>query len=355
MAPVAFGAEAEPAGLGGGAKIAAAALPSAASPLATCPAQEVAAASLASGPPQRRVRRGGANPVAPAKGRVPFHGLLSSRPSSDAGEAAPVASAASSQFTFKEGVAINQELAEENAALKRQLTALRHLLLHDVAAAEAADAGRRRRRATAPAPVSPLTTTDSVLEMGGTGGEFELRMLPRLQAAQCAGQRTSRPSSTAVMDCSAGWSSRPPRQSGTPALDCHGEQDFNALGLVVAGYEDLPDCPRLPSPTVSEYEELFRHYCPAAETPPTSAPGAQSPASGSGSGTGHNGKQTPGAAAGPRAAAASAPTADPRQPPERAPERTKILIPARPDDEEQNIHQKRGAGACGIQGACNVM
>ncbi|CAK0845870.1 unnamed protein product [Prorocentrum cordatum] len=263
--------------------------------------------------------------------------------------------AAPAEFTFNESAVNKDPLAEENAALKRQLSTLRHLLLHDADAADAADAGqRRRRRATTPA--TPLPTSDSVLEMGGSGGEFELRMLPRLQAAQHQeAERSSRPSSTAVVDCSPGRPSRSARQSGTPALDCFGEQDRMVSTCsgwwLVATRTCLIALVSPGRPTASEYEELFQHYCPAAEAAPASATGSRSPAAGSSSAACRR-AQTPGEAAGPSGAGAAGAPAACLWPP---PERTKILLPARSDD-EQSLHPKRGDATCGLHGgSCSVM
>ncbi|CAK0845868.1 unnamed protein product [Prorocentrum cordatum] len=265
--------------------------------------------------------------------------------------------AAPAEFTFNESAVNKDPLAEENAALKRQLSTLRHLLLHDADAADAADAGqRRRRRATTPA--TPLPTS----------GTACWRWAARAASSSCGCSRGCRPPSTrrpsaragrapprSWTDCSPGRPSRSARQSGTPALDCFGEQDRMVSTCsgwwLVATRTCLIALVSPGRPTASEYEELFQHYCPAAEAAPASATGSRSPAAGSSSAACRR-AQTPGEAAGPSGAGAAGAPAACLWPP---PERTKILLPARSDD-EQSLHPKRGDATCGLHGgSCSVM
>jgi len=130
--------------------------------------------------------------------------------------------------------------------------------------------------------------------------------------------------------------------------------DCDGLGLATGDLEDLPDCPRLPSPTISEYEELFRHYHPYG------TPAAATPAGSSGdasrSAGGRSGEPTPtpaclekGAPEAQRGAIAEDP-----QPVDWTAERLKIPIP-RKSLEEQEVNLKRGDGVCGAKGSCSCM
>jgi hypothetical protein len=226
-----------------------------------------------------------------------------------------------------------------------------------------------------------------VLEMGGAGCEFELRMTPRLEAVRPECSRTSRPSTTVVMDCSAGRPSRVPRPSGVAALDCCGEEqafpelmtaspggaltrggspadrqqsgrhssagvmDCHGAGFATGEYEDLPDCPRLPSPTASEYEELFRHYCPSG-TPATNTHGAAISAVSTPPAAGERSLVVPAQWAESSSIVAEdtcdATTTD------WTVARPKVPLTARKWS-EQEISLKRGDGVCGAAGKCCIM